>query len=91
MSNLISIQNNEERPKNRNLGGASVNALGVQLAESCKKYFVVLVMLCIMWFILGTRISMLSVLWLTIVWLIMELLASWDLVTSPTIRWNYMM
>ena len=34
MSNIISIQTNEERPKNRNLGRASVNVRGAELAKS---------------------------------------------------------
>ncbi len=38
MSTGISNGNVEERPKNRNLGGESVNSLGVQITQICKNY-----------------------------------------------------
>ena len=39
MSNKISIGNNEERPQNRNLAGATVNAPGAKLAQSSTKTY----------------------------------------------------
>jgi len=38
VSNKISIENNEERPQNRNLAGATVNAPGAKLAKSFISY-----------------------------------------------------
>ena len=38
MSNLISNENNEERPQNRNLAGATVNAPGAKLAQSFTRF-----------------------------------------------------